>query len=153
MTKNDIISIMSIIPKTGNPEFDLYIAKAQAILTESKSVPEHIQSQPEIDILQNCISLMQDVANECANWYETINGEGTFETIEDEEDYPCSYQISYDELIERLFLANTNHSRQPFIRQKCYELNIHDDRLCIHASTTNTTPIANTITKGDDFEL
>lgn len=154
MTKNDILSILSIIPKTGYSEFDMHIAKAASVLADSKSVPEHIQSQPETDILNNCIALMQDVADNCADWYETIKGDGTFEALEDKEDYPCSYHISYDELIERLFLANTNHCRQPFIRQKCYELNIQDDRLCIHASAATDTDInTNVTTKGDNFEI
>lgn len=149
MTKTDILTILSIIPKTGNPEFDEHIAKACEILSDSKPTT-HIQSQPETDILANCIQLMQEVANNCADWYDSINYDGAFETLEDEEDYPCSYHISYDELIQRLFLANTNHNHQPYIRQKCFELNIDNDRLCIHANPTTPTQ---TITKKDDYEL
>lgn len=135
MTKNNILAILSVIPKTGNHEFDEHIAKARHTLSDNKFAPKCIQSQPETDILTNCIHLMQDVANECADWYDTIKGDGAFETLEDEEDYPCTYQITYDELIQRLFLANTNHNHQPFIRQKCFELDIHDNRLCIHADS------------------
>ena len=150
MTKNEILAILSIIPKTGNPEFDEHIAKACNILSDDKSKPTHIPSQPETDILSNCIQLMQDVANNFADWYDSINYDGAFKTLEDEEDYPCSYHISYDELIQRLFLANTNHNHQPFIRQKCFELNINDDRLCIHAN--NTTP-TQTVANKDNDEL
>lgn len=53
MTKNDILSILSILPKTGNSEFDEHIAKACEVLSHSKS-PTHIQSQSETDILANC---------------------------------------------------------------------------------------------------
>ena len=112
MTNHDILAILSILPKTGNTEFDEHIAKACEILSDSKPTT-HIQSQPETDILANCIQLMQDVANNCADWYDSINYDGAFETLEDEEDYPCSYHISYDELIQRRFLANTNHNHQP----------------------------------------
>lgn len=147
MTKNDIVALLSIIPKTGNPDIDTNITKAIAAANASEK-PDHIQIQPESDILKACISLMQDVANECADWYDTLKGDGAFKQLEDNEDYPFLYQITYSDLVKRLFLSNTNHNDSNTVRDKCFELNIHNDRLCIDAKHEYTT-----IPERKDFEI
>ena len=82
MTKTDIGKILAIIPKTGNTDFDEHINQAKIAIAAAPDMPDHIESQPESQILESCIELMQDLTDSFLEWYDFVYGEDAMKNMD-----------------------------------------------------------------------
>lgn len=126
MTKTDIGKILAIIPKTGNADFDAHINQARIAIAAAPDMPDHIESQPESQILESCIELMQDLTNSFLEWYDFVYGEDAIKELSEEERFNIS--LSYFTIVQKLFLQHTHHSGGTSTRQKCKELGVVYDK-------------------------
>lgn len=88
---------------------------------EKKSNKE-LESHDEKRILECCISLMQEMVNEFAEWYRWQHGEDVIEEL-DEENRFC-FRKSYFSIVQELFLLGTKHSGGTSTRAKCEQLGV-----------------------------
>ena len=126
MTKTDIGKILAIIPKTGNADFDEHINQAKIAIASAPDMPDHIESQPESQILESCIELMQDLTNNFLEWHDFVYGEDAIKEFSEEERFNIS--MSYFTIVQKLFLQHTHHSGGTSTRQKCRELGVAYDK-------------------------
>lgn len=89
---------------------------------EKQNVNKKLESHDEKHILECCISLMQEVVNEFAEWYRWQHGEDAIEELDEEERF-C-FRKSYFRIVQELFLLGTNHSGATSTRSKCEQLGI-----------------------------
>ena len=99
----------------GTPE------ECQAAM-EKQNVNKKLESHDEKHILECCISLMQGVVNEFAEWYRWQHGEDAIEELGEEERF-C-FRKSYFRIVQELFLLGTNHSGGTSTRAKCEQLGV-----------------------------
>ncbi len=89
---------------------------------EKQNVNEELESHDEKHILECCISLMQELVNEFAEWYRWQHGENAIEELDEEERF-C-FKKSYFIIVQELFLLGTNHSGGTSTRAKCEQLGV-----------------------------
>lgn len=89
---------------------------------EKQNVNKELESHDEKHILEYCISLMQEVVNEFAEWYRWQHGEDAIEELDEEERF-C-FRKSYFCIVQELFLLGTNHSGGTSTRAKCEQLGV-----------------------------
>ena len=89
---------------------------------EKQKLDKELGSHDEKHILKYCISLMQEVADECAEWYRWQHGEDAIEELDEEERF-C-FRRSYFRIVQKLFLFSTNHSGGTSTRAKCEQLGV-----------------------------
>lgn len=89
---------------------------------EKQNVNKELESHDEKHILECCISLMQEVVNEFAEWYRWQHGEDAIEELDEEERF-C-FRKSYFSIVQELFLIGTNHSGGTSTRAKCEQLGV-----------------------------
>lgn len=89
---------------------------------EKQNVNRELESHDEKHILEYCISLMQEVVNEFAEWYRWQHGEDAIEELDEEERF-C-FRKSYFRIVQELFLLGTNHSGGTSTRAKCEQLGV-----------------------------
>lgn len=89
---------------------------------EKQNVNEELKSHDEKHILECCISLMQEVVNEFAEWYRWQHGEDAIKELDEEERF-C-FRKSYFRIVQELFLLGTNHSGGTSTRAKCEQLGV-----------------------------
>lgn len=89
---------------------------------EKQNVNKELESHDEKHILECCISLMQEVVNEFAEWYRWQHGEDAIEELDEEERF-C-FKKSYFRIVQELFLLGTNHSGGTSTRAKCKQLGV-----------------------------
>ena len=89
---------------------------------EKQNVNRELESHDEKHILECCISLMQEVVNEFAEWYRWQHGEGAIDELDEEERF-C-FRKSYFRIVQKLFLLGTNHSGGTSTRAKCEQLGV-----------------------------
>ena len=89
---------------------------------EKQNANKELESHDEKHILECCISLMQEVVNEFAEWYRWQHGEDAIEELDEEERF-CSRK-SYFHIVQKLFLLCTNHSGGTSTRAKCEQLGV-----------------------------
>jgi hypothetical protein len=89
---------------------------------EKQNVNKELESHDEKHILECCISLMQEVVNEFAEWYRWQHGEDAIEELDEEERF-C-FRKSYFRIVQELFLLGTNHSGGTSTRAKCEQLGV-----------------------------
>ena len=89
---------------------------------EQQNVNKELESHDEKQTLECCISLMQEMVNEFAEWYRWQHGEDAIEEL-DEEDRFC-FRKSYFSIVQELFLIGTNHSGGTSTRAKCEQLGV-----------------------------
>lgn len=89
---------------------------------EKQNVNKELESHDEKHILECCISLMQEVVNEFAEWYRWQHGEDAIEKLDEEERF-C-FRKSYFRIVQELFLVGTNHSGGTSTRAKCEQLGV-----------------------------
>ncbi|WP_444240775.1 hypothetical protein [Eshraghiella crossota] len=89
---------------------------------EKQSVNKELESHDEKHILECCISLMQEMVNEFAEWYRWQHGEDAIEELDKEERF-C-FRKSYFRIVQELFLLGTNHSGGTSTRAKCEQLGV-----------------------------
>lgn len=89
---------------------------------EKQNVNKELESHDEKHILECCISLMQEVVNEFAEWYRWQHGENAIEELDEEERF-C-FRKSYFRIVQELFLLGTNHSGGTSTRAKCEQLGV-----------------------------
>ena len=89
---------------------------------EKQNVNKKLESHYEKHILECCISLMQEVVNEFAEWYRWQHGEDAIEELDEEERF-C-FRKSYFRIVQELFLLGTNHSGGTSTRAKCEQLGV-----------------------------
>lgn len=89
---------------------------------EKQSVSKELESHDEKHILECCISLMQEVVSEFAEWYKWQHGEDAIEELDEEERF-C-FRTSYFRIVQELFLIGTNHSGGTSTRAKCEQLGV-----------------------------
>ena len=89
---------------------------------EKQNVNKELESHDEKHILECCISLMQEMVNEFAEWYRWQHGEDVIEEL-DEENRFC-FRKSYFSIVQELFLLCTNHSGGTSTRAKCEQLGV-----------------------------
>lgn len=94
------------------------------VKNEDDEVPT--SSQPEKDILKNCIELMNMVYKDMLNYMVWAGFE--YSKNPDDEDYPLM-KYTYFEIVQRLFLDKTMHSGGTSTRKKMEELGIDDNVL------------------------
>lgn len=81
-----------------------------------------LESHDEKRILECCISLMQEMVNEFAEWYRWQHGEDAIEELDKEERF-C-FKKSYFRIVQELFLLGTSHSGGTSTRAKCEQLGV-----------------------------
>lgn len=89
---------------------------------EKQNANKELESHDEKHILECCISLMQEVVNEFAEWYRWQHGEDAIEELDEEERF-C-LKKSYFIIVQELFLIGTNHSGGTSTRAKCEQLGV-----------------------------
>ena len=89
---------------------------------EKQNVNKELESHDEKRILECCISLMQEMVNEFAEWYRWQHGEDAIEELDKEERF-C-FRKSYFRIVQELFLLGTNHSGGTSTRAKCEQLGV-----------------------------
>lgn len=89
---------------------------------EKQNVNKGLESHDEKHILECCISLMQEMVNEFAEWYRWQHGEDAIEELDKEERF-C-FRKSYFRIVQELFLLGTNHSGGTSTRAKCEQLGV-----------------------------
>lgn len=89
---------------------------------KKQNVNEELESHDEKHILECCISLMQELVNEFAEWYRWQHGENAIEELDEEERF-C-FKKSYFIIVQELFLLGTNHSGGTSTRAKCEQLGV-----------------------------
>lgn len=89
---------------------------------EKQNVNKELESHDEKHILECCISLMQEMVNEFAEWYRWQHGENAIEELDEEERF-C-FRKSYFRIVQELFLLGTNHSGGTSTRAKCEQLGV-----------------------------
>ena len=89
---------------------------------EKQNVNKELESHDEKHILECCISLMQEVVNEFAEWYRWQHGEDAIDELDEEERF-C-FRKSYFRIVQELFLLCTNHSGGTSTRAKCEQLGV-----------------------------
>lgn len=89
---------------------------------EKQNVNKELESHGEKHILECCISLMQEMVNEFAEWYRWQHGEDAIEELDKEERF-C-FRKSYFCIVQKLFLLGTNHSGGTSTRAKCEQLGV-----------------------------
>lgn len=89
---------------------------------EKQNVNKKLESHDEKHILECCISLMQEVVNEFAEWYRWQHGEDAIDELDEEERF-C-FRKSYFHIVQELFLLGTNHSGGTSTRAKCEQLGV-----------------------------
>lgn len=87
-----------------------------------QNVNKELESHDEKHILECCISLMQEMVNEFAEWYRWQHGEDAIEELDKEERF-C-FRKSYFRIVQELFLLGTNHSGGTSTRAKCEQLGV-----------------------------
>lgn len=89
---------------------------------EKQKVNKELESHDEKHILKYCISLMQGMVDEFAEWYKWINGEDAISELDEEERF-C-VRKSYFRIVQKLFLFGTRHSGGTSTRAKCKQLGV-----------------------------
>ena len=89
---------------------------------EKQKASKELESHDEKHILKSCISLMQEMVNEFAEWYRWQHGEDAIEELDEEERF-C-FRKSYFSIVQELFLIGTNHSGGTSTRAKCEQLGV-----------------------------
>ena len=89
---------------------------------EKQNVNKELESHDEKHTLECCISLMQELVNEFAEWYRWQHGEDAIEGLDEEERF-C-FRKSYFCVVQELFLLGTNHSGGTSTRAKCEQLGV-----------------------------
>ena len=125
MTKEELTEAMGIAIKAleeiqqyrtiGTPE------ECQTAM-EQQNVNKELESHDEKHTLECCISLMQEMVNEFAEWYRWQHGEDAIEELDEEERF-C-FRKSYFSIVQELFLIGTNHSGGTSTRAKCEQLGV-----------------------------
>ena len=87
---------------------------------EKQNVNKELESHDEKHTLECCISLMQKMVNEFAEWYRWQHGEDAIEELDEEERF-C-FRKSYFSIVQELFLIGTNPSGGTSTRAKCEQL-------------------------------
>lgn len=82
--------------------------------------PAIVESHSEKQILEGCISLIQEMCGYFREYLDFIDHEPEYE----EEKQP--FRLSYFHIVKRLFLWHTSHSGGNSTRTKCAELGISD---------------------------
>lgn len=100
----------------GTPE------ECRAAMEKQNSTNKELESHDEKRILECCISLMQEMINEFAEWYRWQHGEDAIEELDEEERF-C-FRKSYFRIVQELFLLGTNHSGGTSTRAKCKQLGV-----------------------------
>ena len=89
---------------------------------EKQNVNKELENHDEKHILECCISLMQEMVDEFAEWYRWQHGEDAIEELDEEERF-C-FRKSYFRIVQELFLLGTNHSGGRSTRAKCEQLGV-----------------------------
>lgn len=89
---------------------------------EKQNVNKELESHDEKHILECCISLMQEMVNEFAEWYRWQHGENAIEELDEEERF-C-FRKSYFRIVQELLLFGTSHSGGTSTRAKCEQLGV-----------------------------
>ena len=89
---------------------------------EKQKVNKELESHDEKHILECCISLMQEMVNEFAEWYRWQHGEDAIKELDEEERF-C-FRKSYFHIVQELFLLGTHHSGGTSTRAKCEQLEV-----------------------------
>ena len=89
---------------------------------EQQNVNKELEIHDEKQTLECCISLMQEMVNEFAEWYIWQHGEDAIEELDEEERF-C-FRKSYFSIVQELFLIGTNHSGGTSTRAKCEQLGV-----------------------------
>ena len=100
----------------GTPE------ECQAAVEKQNSANKELESHDEKRILECCISLMQEMVNEFAEWYRWQHGEDAIEKLDEQERF-C-LRNSYFSIVQELFLIGTNHSGGTSTKAKCEQLGV-----------------------------
>lgn len=89
---------------------------------KKQNVNEELESHDEKHSLECCISLMQEIVNEFAEWYRWQHGEDAIKELDAEERF-C-FRKSYFCIVQELFLLCTRHSGGTSTRAKCEQLGV-----------------------------
>ena len=89
---------------------------------EKQNVNKELESHDEKHILECCISLMQEMVNEFAEWYRWQHGEDAIKELDEEERF-C-FRKSHFRIVQELFLSGTHHSGGTSTRAKCEQLGV-----------------------------
>ena len=89
---------------------------------EQQNVNKELEIHDEKHTLECCISLMQEMVNEFAEWYRWQHGEDAIKELDAEERF-C-FRKSYFSIVQELFLIGTNHSGGTSTRAKCEQLGV-----------------------------
>ena len=94
---------------------------AQAVLPQPEPCEDAVKSHSEKDILNMCISLLDEMVGYFGEYMEWIGYEPT------KEEKVCGYfGMTYFHIVQKLFLYHTTHSGGTSTFKKCHELGIDD---------------------------
>ena len=94
----------------------LYADCAKAIYNDGSDAP--ITSHSERDILDACVEMMQGMADEFLEYLEWVG----FKPDDEEKVTFCN--LTYFDVVQRLFLSNTSHSGGTSTMKKCKALGV-----------------------------
>lgn len=98
------------------------VEECRTAMEKQNSTNKELESHDEKHTLECCISLMQELVNEFAEWYRWQHGEDAIEGLDEEERF-C-FRKSYFCVVQELFLLGTNHSGGTSTRAKCEQLGV-----------------------------
>ena len=108
---------------TGSMEdyHDLLIEALTALPSAQPECEDDTKSHSEKDILNGCISLLEEMVCHFKDYMEWIG----YEPNEEEKEYRY-FGMTYFHIVQRLFLWHTRHAGGTSTRKKCYELGIDE---------------------------
>lgn len=119
---SEIKKILKLAEKLKDYEDLGYTPEECRAAMEKQNVNKELESHDEKHTLECCISLMQEMVNEFAEWYRWQHGEDAIEELDKEERF-C-FRKSYFSIVQELFLIGTNHSGGTSTRAKCEQLGV-----------------------------
>lgn len=127
MFKWDVLQHLRDFAENYREELEEYraigtVEECQEAMKKQNSTNKELESHDEKRILECCISLMQEMVNEFAEWYRWQHGEDAIEELDEEERF-C-FRKSYFRIVQELFLLGTNHSGGTSTRAKCEQLGV-----------------------------
>lgn len=87
-------------------------------------MPEHVESHPESEIVNGCVSLMQELTGYFEDYLDFMN------IVPENEEERFRVDFSYFHIVQRLMLWKTSHSGGTSTTQKCNELGF-DSSACV----------------------
>lgn len=125
MERQEVLNILSIIPKTGDPNVDTSIENAKRCLRRDSVFSKHVKNHSDKEILMNHINMMHELFDLFVTWYDWVHGDSAYCNLPDNQ--KLRHFQDYYTMVNQLFLSNTEHSGKSSTLDKCLELGLDPD--------------------------